>query len=486
MGAGFNIQIVNATPYIINKQKSDQYQMEWNPSSQILPNSLTQFYAEFKETIGTYSIDDSAYADYTVDGVSNFQFTIRAQKKGVDNLSTPVPSEAGYGVLVEWSKNLPNDFWVYLPPALNNDSNGFKSSIGWIHDGVVTVGIGYFPNQSQQQISLPSPYPTPNYGSGGLDDDLTALKPSVKFWANKWMELFAPCIQNLHLNESTLPGTHDAGTYKASGITQPWVQTQYLDINEQLSQGVRALDLRLIIGNGSGDNRFEICHGTYTFELKLVDVLNQVNYFLTSTSKEIIILDLHIFQGTWTTQDYQDVSNLIIKTIGTNKLIPPSGISQTLQDIWNTSRRVVVGAREFNSDMSGWIEQNTPFWDSSVKQFWCGTSVTTWSSVSSYLQQQIDQVSQPKAFFWSLMAQYNYIVTGGVPGVPANVPQELSKFFTGLNGIKSNIIATDWWNRVNSNSGQTETSIPNFSALINAVPLNILKGYRRQNNLPLW
>jgi 1-phosphatidylinositol phosphodiesterase len=441
MGAGFNIQIVNATPYIINKQKSDQYQMEWNPSSQILPNSLTQFYAEFKETIGTYSIDDSAYADYTVDGVSNFQFTIRAQKKGVDNLSTPVPSEAGYGVLVEWSKNLPNDFWVY---------------------------------------------PTPNYGSGGLDDDLTALKPSVKFWANKWMELFAPCIQNLHLNESTLPGTHDAGTYKASGITQPWVQTQYLDINEQLSQGVRALDLRLIIGNGSGDNRFEICHGTYTFELKLVDVLNQVNYFLTSTSKEIIILDLHIFQGTWTTQDYQDVSNLIIKTIGTNKLIPPSGISQTLQDIWNTSGRVVVGAREFNSDMSGWIEQNTPFWDSSVKQFWCGTSVTTWSSVSSYLQQQIDQVSQPKAFFWSLMAQYNYIVTGGVPGVPANVPQELSKFFTGLNGIKSNIIATDWWNRVNSNSGQTETSIPNFSALINAVPLNILKGYRRQNNLPLW
>jgi len=84
------------------------------------------------------------------------------------------------------------------------------------------------------------------------------------------------------------------------------------------------------------------------------------------------------------------------------------------------------------------------------------------------------------------MAQYNYIVTGGVPRVPANVPKELSKFFAGLNGIKSNIIATDWWNRVNSTFGQTETSIPNFSALINAVPLNILKGYRRQNNLPLW
>ncbi|WP_293356433.1 hypothetical protein [Microcoleus sp. CAWBG51] len=105
MGAGFNLQIVNATPYIINKQNSDQYQMEWNPSSQILPNSLTHFYAEFKETFGHFSIDDSACADYIVDGANNFQFTIRAQKKGVDNLSTPVPSEAGYGILVEWPKN---------------------------------------------------------------------------------------------------------------------------------------------------------------------------------------------------------------------------------------------------------------------------------------------------------------------------------------------------------------------------------------------
>lgn len=300
------------------------------------------------------------------------------------------------------------------------------------------------------------------------------------------MELFAPCIENLHLNELTLPGTHDAGTYKASGITQPLVQTQYLDINQQLSQGVRALDLRLIIGNGSGDDRFEICHGTQTFELKLVDVLNQINSFLKSTSKEIIILDLHIFEGTWTIQDYQEMSNLIIKTIGINQLISPSGISQTLQDIWNSSGRVVVGAREFDSDMSAWLQQNTPFWSNSVEQFWCGASATVWSSVASYLQQQIDQVDQPKTFLWSLMAQYNYIDTDRIPVVPANAPQEISKFFTGLNGIKSNIIATDWWNRVNSTFGQTETNIPNFSALINAVPLNILKGYRQQNNLPLW
>jgi 1-phosphatidylinositol phosphodiesterase len=45
MGAGFHIQIVNATPYNIHQGKSGSYQMEWNPSSNIGPNSFTQFYA---------------------------------------------------------------------------------------------------------------------------------------------------------------------------------------------------------------------------------------------------------------------------------------------------------------------------------------------------------------------------------------------------------------------------------------------------------
>lgn len=133
--------------------------------------------------------------------------------------------------------------------------------------------------------------------------------------------------------------------------------------------------------------------------------------------------------------------------------------------------------------MSDWLAQNTPFWSSSIKQYWCGTSVTLWSDVQSYLQQQIDAINQPNNFLWSLMAQYNY---EGAYGVPANVPKELSSFFAGLNGIKSNIIATDWWNRVNTSTGQLETNVNNFSALINAIPLNILKGYRRANNLSLW
>ncbi len=311
------------------------------------------------------------------------------------------------------------------------------------------------------------------------------------------MELFAPCIQKLKLTELTLPGTHDSGTYPASGISQPWVQTQYLNIREQLEQGIRALDLRLII-DGSGDNRFQICHDTYTFGLTLKDVLNQITSFLSSTNKEIVILDLHqiININKWSAGDYKEMANLIIRQIGSDKFIPSSAENQPLNEIWRTSGRVIVGSLgdrskealewlEKNKEVPEWLKNNTPFWSDSVKQYWCGTSLTTWSSVAAYMQNIIDNTNAPENHLWSLMSQYNYTIPSF--GKPAYVPEEISSFFSGLNGVKSNIISTDWWNRVNNPwTAHTEINVPNFSALICAVPYNMIKGYRVQNSLPLW
>jgi 1-phosphatidylinositol phosphodiesterase len=461
-GPGFDIQIVNATPYVIQKTKSSSYQMEWKPVEKVEPNSVAKFYAEFKETVFKYSIDDSADADYEL-GANRVKFTIRARKKGVKNLPSPnPPSKSGYGVLVEWN-HLPDNIFVFPISDTNN-----KSSAGWIHDGVVTVGIGYCPNATQQKVSS---YPTPDYGDGNFDDDLTALRPSVKHWAKNWMELYAPCIESLMLTELTLPGTHDAGTYPAKGATQYWSQTQYLNIHDQLEQGVRAVDLRLKI-KGSGDDRFQITHDVYLMDLSLISVLDQINAFLNSTNKEIVILDFHRFVDSWSDQDFKDLANLINKKLK-DKLIPPTAKNQTLGEIWKTQGRVVVGSRKFKSSKES-------FWDDAVKQHW--SSVTTWSNIESYMDGQLEKVHTPKDHLWALMAQYN-IEAGRKP---AYVPKELSSYFSGLNGLKANIIHVDWWNRVNAETGHTETSTPNFSTLINAVPLNVLKGYRKTNNLPLW
>lgn len=479
MGAGFKIQIVNATPYTMKRTGANSYQMEWNPVDDVAANSVAQFYGEFKETIFHYSIDDSADATYTLEGVDRFAIKLHAKKGGVDHLPSPnPPSESGYGILVQW-ENIPAGMFVYPPLDTNN-----QSPVGWIHDGVVTLAVGYFPGQTQQRIS---PYPTPNYGSGGIDDDLSALKPSVKHWARTWMELFLPCLQNLKLTELTLPGSHDAGTSGADGITQPWVQTQYLTLQQQLEQGIRALDIRLMI-DGSGNDRFQFCHGDHLTNLSFLGGVQQINNFLSETSKEIVVLDFHRFEGTWTEKDFQDLAILIQQKFGNGKIIPPSLKNSDLRQILSTAGRVVIGMGSYSGNLPSttveWLQKNTPFWTNAVEQYWCGSSITTWDNVRTYMDTQLREVTAPKDHLWALMAQYNYAFSS--LGKPANVPEEISQYFAGDHGLRSNIIHTDWWNRVNYGPFQGETNIPNFSALINAVPLNVMKGYRRAHNLPLF
>lgn len=467
MGAGFQIQIINATPFCMKSTGSHSYQMEWNPIGEIAANSYAQFYGELNYS--GYTIDDAADAGYTLADLGNLgslEFNIHVQVGGINNLPSPFPGASdntGYGVIVQW-KSIPNGFFVFPPIDVNNNS-----SVGWIHDGVVSIGVGYFPENVQEKIPI---YPTPNYGSGNFGDDLTALRPSVKHWASNWMELFAPCIQNLSLQELTLPGTHNSGTYPSGG----WVQTQYLSIQEQLEQGVRSLDLRLIV-KGSGNDRFQLVHGGYTFNLTLMNVLDQINNYLSKNLKEIVILDFHQFESQWSEQDYQDFESIIMDNLGKIS-IDSSEYLKPLSDIWNDSGRIVIGSREMNGSLQG----NVKFWSNSVDQRWCGNSVTTWSSVQNYMQDELNKLDKPKDNLWSLMAQYNSMAEFGTP---AYVPKEISNFFSGLNGIKSNIIAVDWWNRLNSGlSG--ESKIPNFSALINTLPLNIIKGYRKKNNIKLW
>ncbi len=479
MGAGFKIQIVNASPYRLTRTYSNSYQMEWNPTEHVASNACEQFYGEFQETTFKHSIDDGADATYCLDGVARFAMKIHAKKKDVDGLPSPnPPSESGYGVLVEW-ENIPDGLAVYPPPDAAN-----RSAVGWIHDGVVTIALGHFPGASQRRVPA---YPTPRYGAGGLDDDLSALKPSVKHWAKNWMELYRPFLDRLKLTELTLPGTHDAGTYPAGGISQPWVQTQYLSLQQQLQQGIRALDIRLQVAARSGDSRFQFCHGDVSIDLSLVDCLKQVVAFLNETSNEVIVLDFHSFEQTWTERDLHDLAMLLQRVLG-ERLIPSSMQGKELGEILRGPGRVVVGMGKYSGGVPPavltWLQNNTVFWVNAVEQHWCGTSVTSWDHVKEYMSSELQKVAVPKDHLWALMAQYNYAVPS--TGKPANVPVEISQFFAGEHGLRANIIDTDWWNRVNFGPFHGETSIANFSALINAVPLNILKAYRRANGLPLF
>ncbi|KMO17802.1 hypothetical protein [Methylobacterium platani] len=476
---GFSLQIVNATPHDLKLIGQSKYQMGWAPVDRVRANDFAQFYSEFDQGAFTYSIDDAADAIYVLDGVEHFEVRIHVAKNGVNNLPSPYPpSEAGYGFSVEWV-GVPPGYAVYPPRDGSN-----HSPVGWIHDGVVTIAIGYFPGFEQKPLSA---YPVPVYGPDGTTSDWSALRSSVKHWSKNWMEAYSVCLQNLTIPELTLPGTHDAGTYAATGVSQQWVQTQYLSLQEQLEQGIRALDIRLRI-DGSGTDRFQFCHGDYLTNLSYKDGLGQVLGFLAEVRSELVILDYHRFEGDWSEADFHDLAALTQAMIG-DLQIPRSASAHTVSELLGQPGRVVVGMGQHSGGaitdgVRAWLRDNTTFWADAVEQYWAGTSVAKWGTIAGYMQQQLDALAKPRDHVWALMSQYNYYAPG--PGMPANAPVEISNFFAGKNGLRANVISTDWWNRVNSTPLQLETDIPNFSALISAVPMNLLKGYRANNDLPLF
>ena len=70
------------------------------------------------------------------------------------------------------------------------------------------------------------------------------------------------------LNELSIPGTHDSGTYLASPGGS---KCQNFDAKGQLAHGIRFFDVRL-------DNQLEICHGIDHFDVHFDDMLEDFGY----------------------------------------------------------------------------------------------------------------------------------------------------------------------------------------------------------------
>ena len=103
--------------------------------------------------------------------------------------------------------------------------------------------------------------------------------------------------ETLAINQITIPGTHDSGTYGIyNRIEARWAQTQNLDIYEQLLNGIRYLDIRL---ETNDDKEVYISHGYMDSINKktgekyyLSDIFDECVMFLKNNDKEFIILTL--------------------------------------------------------------------------------------------------------------------------------------------------------------------------------------------------
>lgn len=107
-----------------------------------------------------------------------------------------------------------------------------------------------------------------------------------------WMSCISPSSK---LNQFTIPGTHDTGTWP---LSEGNAKCQSLSLEQQLNAGIRFIDIRLVQEERNGQNDFQIWHGSSKvigkntglwFSTDIVDVCKA---FLSNHPTETIIMSV--------------------------------------------------------------------------------------------------------------------------------------------------------------------------------------------------
>lgn len=206
-----------------------------------------------------------------------------------------------------------------------------------------------------------------------------------------WMAQHETQIGSKPLKDLIIPGTHDSITSTISwksGIAQnqdlprglnvfgpivpaiaaPWSKAQGKTAKEQLELGIRYFDMRIVYRDSH--KAFYTCHGLYGEHLDVV--LNEIEDFLNSHPKEVIILDFnHLYN--MTPNEKIDRNPLLIRKIKTafgDKIASRSEFnpSSNLNDLWEKGKQVIP---IYYNDMGGnnrgskWTSVNPWLWTAS-------------------------------------------------------------------------------------------------------------------------
>ncbi|MBM3469055.1 MAG: hypothetical protein FJX71_06465 [Alphaproteobacteria bacterium] len=181
-----------------------------------------------------------------------------------------------------------------------------------------------------------------------------------------WMVEYAPHIENTPLKDIIIPGTHDSATYsledkfgqnqdlpsklnalKAVGvgfaitaIAKKWAMAQSRTIFQQLNDGNRYLDLRVIYRMSK--NEFYMVHSLYGPSLS--SVLRQIVAFASAHPKEIIIIKIGDMRH-MPEEKGGGHTNLInqLRKAFEGRLVPKSfGTSVTPKKLWEQKKQIIL------------------------------------------------------------------------------------------------------------------------------------------------
>ncbi|KRA19881.1 phosphatidylinositol-specific phospholipase C domain-containing protein [Lysobacter sp. Root604] len=137
-----------------------------------------------------------------------------------------------------------------------------------------------------------------------------------------------------YLSELSIPGTHDSVTalYRSDiGMKEGWTRCQDLDIETQLRQGIRFLDIRLRYDNAVSPPVLRLCHGSSDMERTFDYVLGVCERFLAAHNFECIVMSVKNEQPGHHDQAFADLFAASIAHSGsrefwhTGKTVPKLG-----------------------------------------------------------------------------------------------------------------------------------------------------------------
>ncbi|CAI8905470.1 phospholipase [Pseudomonas serboccidentalis] len=256
---------------------------------------------------------------------------------------------------------------------------------------------------------------------------------------NNWMST-TPGIDNLSLHRLTLPGTHNAGCdWKASYALIPgahWVACQHTSFYDQLNNGARALDIRLVFNSkGEGLGKLQIQHNGFLSSRTLGNLVTDVERFLKDNPDEFIVLDFHELKGGDQPFDFAWFNKMILHFLR-DRLIPArnrySSLGQ-LKEI-SPSQRVVVHA-DWHHDL------DFEWFNDQIEHAWIGTQTPSASDLQKYIAEVM--ASPPSPYRpWSLSAT-SFALLGG----PVDIHSALDNWFDPAKSdwlLKCNIVNVDF------------------------------------------
>lgn len=288
---------------------------------------------------------------------------------------------------------------------------------------------------------LPHGY-VPSAASFANAGDEAMNEMDISYTPARWMSALPG---NLPLSALSMPGTHDSGA-RYDVIVPGTAKCQELSIAEQLSCGVRYLDIRCTRASG----RLEIYHGKFPQYLSYDEVLEQIYAFLQENPGETVLLCLKEESAASGTNDPFDV--MVKRTVDQNPSFWYLGggipaLADVRGKIVLMRRYGTSGTYGFNAS-SGWADNKTFTLASggaslAVQDYYQDSDAASkWEAVTAFYR-----TMHPSSLRYYLNNTSGYVSSSfGIPNIPTvsdYVNPRLIEYLSGDPGFVG-ITATDF------------------------------------------